>query len=306
MSTMAPARDIVLLVDDSPETLGMLTEALETAGLTVLVARDGETAIGLLDRVAPDLVLLDALMPGIDGFETCRRIKQDPRFAATPVIFMTGLSESADIVRGLSAGGVDYVTKPVDCEALIARIAVHAANARIVAEARTALDMAGRAVLALSPEAEVQWASPRAEALVDGLVAGPATPVSTRHGLADWLERSAAQRLSELRPFTLDRPGGAGAELAYLARTEKQSHLVRVAPMRREPPGDQLSRQLGVTPREGEVLSWLADGKANRDIASILDLSPRTVTKHLEQIYTKLGVENRTAAVAIAIRALED
>ncbi|MEL6794881.1 MAG: response regulator, partial [Pseudomonadota bacterium] len=114
--------EIILLVDDSPDTLTTLTEALESAGLTVIVARDGASALAIVERVEPDLILLDALMPDMDGFETCKRLKDDNRFAATPVIFMTGLSGSDDVVRGLSAGGVDFVTKPVDHEVLIARI----------------------------------------------------------------------------------------------------------------------------------------------------------------------------------------
>ncbi|MEL6211458.1 MAG: response regulator, partial [Pseudomonadota bacterium] len=159
-------RDIVLLVDDSPETLSMLTDALEAAGETVLVARDGETALSLIERIEPDLVLLDAIMPGLDGFETCRRLKRHPSMQAIPVIFMTGLSDSAHVVRGLEAGGVDYVTKPVDPDALIARIAVHVANARIIAEARTALDTAGRSVMAFAENGRMQWATPRAQDLV--------------------------------------------------------------------------------------------------------------------------------------------
>jgi len=297
--------DIVLLVDDSPGTLSVLTEALEEAGLTVLVARDGPTALALLERVEPDLVLLDAVMPGLDGFETCRRLKQDPRFATTPVIFMTGLTDSADVVRGLAAGGVDYVTKPVDCEALIARIAVHAANARIVAEAREALDASGRAVLAMDADATLLWASPRAASLAAPVLEAIGRDGQTRGAVAEWMARSAAQPVSLGRPYRLLLGEEAGIELAYIARTPKGASLLRVTPLDGETQAARLSARLGLTAREGEVLAWLADGKSNRDIAEILALSPRTVTKHLEQIYAKLGVENRTAAVAMALRNLE-
>jgi len=289
-------REIVLLVDDSPETLGMLTEALESAGLTVLVARDGETALTLIGRISPDLVLLDAVMPGLDGFETCRRLKGTPEMAETPVIFMTGLSDTADVVRGLEAGGVDYVTKPIDAEALIARIAVHVANARSVAEARSALDAAGRAVMAFDEAGEVQWATPRAATLMQGAETSPALPA--------WLGQSRDRPVSAVRPVEIAAPGGA-VMLAYLGRTANGSVLVRVSPARTGTPARLLSDRLGLTPREGEVLARLADGKSNRDIAEILGLSPRTVTKHLEQIYAKLGVENRTSAVALALRHYE-
>jgi CheY-like chemotaxis protein len=105
-------RDIVLVVDDSPETLRMLTDAIEEAGMTVLVARESEYALSIIERVVPDVILMDALMPGTDGFQTCRRLKQNKALAHVPVIFMTGLSDTEHIIQGLEAGGVDYVTKP--------------------------------------------------------------------------------------------------------------------------------------------------------------------------------------------------
>src|SRR3954463_4648465 len=142
------SRDIVLVVDDSPETLRMLTDAIEDAGMTVLVAREGEYALSIMERVLPDIILMDALMPGTDGFETCRRLKQNKALAHVPVIFMTGLSDTEHIIQGLEAGGVDYVTKPIVPGELLARIRVHLANARIAHSARTALDAFGRVLLA--------------------------------------------------------------------------------------------------------------------------------------------------------------
>src|SRR6185369_7798979 len=105
-STHAPdvRRDTILVVDDTPETLGFLTDTLDHAGYTVLIATDGESALRLLEQITPDLVLLDALMPGIDGFETCRRLKQQPALAHLPVIFMTGLAETENVLQGLAAG----------------------------------------------------------------------------------------------------------------------------------------------------------------------------------------------------------
>jgi CheY-like chemotaxis protein len=148
------SRDIVLVVDDSPETLRMLTDAIEDAGMTVLVAREGEYALSIIERVLPDIILMDALMPGTDGFETCRRLKQNKALAHVPVIFMTGLSDTEHIIQGLEAGGVDYVTKPLVPGELLARIRVHLANARISHSARTALDAFGRFLLAASGTGE--------------------------------------------------------------------------------------------------------------------------------------------------------
>lgn len=140
----AKSRDTVLIVDDSPETLRMLTDALDGAGMTVMVALDGASALRIGEQIVPDIILLDAMMPGMDGFETCRRLKREAQLAGVPVIFMTGLAETEHIVCGLEAGGVDYVAKPIVIAEMLARIKVHLANARLTQSARAALDVSGR------------------------------------------------------------------------------------------------------------------------------------------------------------------
>lgn len=199
-------RAVVLLIDDAPDTVRMIAEALDDAGYTVLVATDGATALQRVERVIPDAVLLDACMPGMDGFETCRRLKQAPGMRTVPVIFMTGLAETERLVEGLSAGGVDYLVKPVVPDELVARLQAHLRVAR---------------------------------------------------------EMNAAMR----------------------SRGEEAAPAAVLLPN-------------PLTQREMDVLQWVACGKTNRDVAEILGMSPRTVNKHLEHIYEKLGVETRTAAVA--------
>ena len=111
-----PKAGTVLVVDDAPDTLRMLCDALAGEGYTVLVARDGPQALARLDVVTPDAILLDGVMPGWSGFETCQRIKAHPVGQAIPVIFMTGLSDTTDVVTGFEVGGVDYVVKPIRIE----------------------------------------------------------------------------------------------------------------------------------------------------------------------------------------------
>src|SRR5690349_6311854 len=147
-------RDVALVVDDSPETLRLLTDALDGTGMTVMVALDGVSAMRIVDQITPDIVLLDAVMPGMDGFETCKRLKCDAGLDGVPIIFMTGLAETEHIVRGLEAGGVDYVTKPIVIEEMLARIRVHLANARMTQSARAALDVSGRYLLAVNRSEE--------------------------------------------------------------------------------------------------------------------------------------------------------
>ncbi|MGP1373762.1 MAG: sensor histidine kinase [Almyronema sp.] len=119
------ANPTILIVDDNPANLGVLCHFLDDAGLKALVAQDGESALEKVAYAPPDLILLDVMMPGIDGFETCRRLKRDAKTADIPVIFMTALAETADKVKGLSLGAVDYITKPFEQEEVLARIRLH-------------------------------------------------------------------------------------------------------------------------------------------------------------------------------------
>ncbi|HEY9614237.1 sensor histidine kinase [Allocoleopsis sp.] len=115
----------ILIVDDTPTNLKVLFELLSESGFKVSIAKSGESALEKVQEALPDLILLDVMMPGIDGFETCRRLKADPRTKDIPVIFMTVLSEVLDKVKGLKLGAVDYITKPIEQEEVLARITVH-------------------------------------------------------------------------------------------------------------------------------------------------------------------------------------
>lgn len=118
-------RDTILVVDDNPTNLSVLCEVLDTQDYQISVAQNGEDALACANEILPDLILLDVMMPGIDGFETCKRLKNNPRTHHIPILFMTALSETVDKVRGLSLGAVDYITKPFIQEETLARIRVH-------------------------------------------------------------------------------------------------------------------------------------------------------------------------------------
>jgi DNA-binding NarL/FixJ family response regulator len=304
MITEAKKRDVALVVDDSPETLRLLTDALDGAGMTVMVAMDGAAAMRIVDQITPDIILLDAVMPGMDGFETCRRLKRDAGLSNVPVIFMTGLAETEHIVRGLEAGGVDYVAKPIAIEEMLARIRVHLANARMTQSARAALDVSGRFLLAVNGQGKIMWATPQAQKLLsDNLAAGTNDAVELPYSMLQWLEQAQKGKTGSKSQTMAPLPSNEKLQLQYMAKLGPNEFLLRLAKDSSPDLPAKFSSELGLTTREGEVLSWLAKGKTNRDIAQILGLSPRTVDKHLEQIYAKLGVENRTAAAAIATNA---
>jgi DNA-binding response OmpR family regulator/DNA-binding CsgD family transcriptional regulator len=302
MITEPKKRDVALVVDDSPETLRLLTDALDGAGMTVMVALDGASAMRIVDQITPDIVLLDAVMPGIDGFETCRRLKRDAGLDHVPIIFMTGLAETEHIVRGLEAGGVDYVTKPIAVEEMLARIRVHLANARLTQSARAALDVSGRYLLAVNGAGRLMWATPQAQKLLSDALASESDDVELPDPIPQWLEQARKGKAGSKATVMATLPGNE-LRLQYMGKLGANEFLLRLAKDSGAGAPAEFSSDLGLTTREGEVLSWLSKGKTNRDIAQILGLSPRTVDKHLEQIYAKLGVENRTAAAAIAVNA---
>jgi DNA-binding NarL/FixJ family response regulator len=303
---LATRRDTVLVVDDTPETLSVLTDMLDHAGFTVLIATDGESALELLEQVTPDLVLMDALMPGISGFETCKRLKRDKMLAHLPVIFMTGLSEAEHVVEGLACGGVDYVTKPIVLEVLLARIRVHLGNARLALETHAALDASGRFLFATNHAGRVLWCTPKARRLL-----GAEGGARTDH---TYLPAGVIEQLLRLRrgdrtaqAHCLIEVAGKRLECSFMSPLGPDELLFRLAETGgASADADQvrLQQAFSLTSREAEVLLWLSRGKANRDIGAILTISPRTVNKHLEQVFVKLGVENRAAAAAASVRTL--
>jgi len=119
------AKGKLLIVDDNPTNLGVLFEYLTNSGFKVFVALDGESALEQLEHTQPDLILLDVMMPGIDGFETCQQLKANPSTQDIPVIFLTALSDTVDKVHGFNIGAVDYITKPIHQEEVLSRVKTH-------------------------------------------------------------------------------------------------------------------------------------------------------------------------------------
>jgi CheY-like chemotaxis protein/DNA-binding CsgD family transcriptional regulator len=307
---------VVLIVDDVPDNVAVLHDALDEAGYTVLVALDGESALRRAEQALPDVVLLDAVMPGMDGFEVARLLKANPATAAIPIVFMTGLTETEHLEAALQAGGVDYVTKPVKPREVMARMGVHihtAQKARQGAlerhQARNALDAFGYATITVRVhDGRLLWETPLARDLLLRYCGtqAPITPEPVRQ----WLMRLGAQYVEgvwqgvEPPRLTLEQGPrrltfrlhqqvgegeGDGDWLIVMQETNDASVI------------EALVQAFGLTAREAEVLYWVVKGKINRDIADIVGASPATVKKHLERILPKMGVETRTAAAGMAI-----
>jgi len=191
--------DIVLIVDDVPENLSLLHDALDEAGYTVLVATNGESALQRARQSLPDVILLDALMPGMNGFEVARRLKADFATQQIPIVFMTGLTETEHVVAAFAAGGADYVTKPIRPAEVLARIAAHMQNARQMKQARSALDAFGQATVAVrAANSRIVWQTPLARDLLNAYFANPET-VAPEELLA-WIAAANAARRDQREP----------------------------------------------------------------------------------------------------------
>lgn len=291
----AAQRHAILVVDDDLDSLRMLSDALSVEGYTVLAARDAQEALQRLEIVIPDGILLDAVMPGMDGFELCRALKVNPHWVHIPVVFMTGLSETEQILKGFASGGVDYVVKPLRLPEVLVRLATHVGNARAGRLAREAVDVAGLGTVVLDSLGRVAWRSPQAMRWLQAAF-GEEGGQQAQTWLQSALSSSEVSTVSTENNLLVARYlGASGISESMLVLQQTAAHNASAA---RQP-------EVPLTPRETEVLSWLAKGKTNRDIADILGMSHRTVNKHLEHIFVKLGVETRSAATAIAGQILK-
>jgi DNA-binding response OmpR family regulator/DNA-binding CsgD family transcriptional regulator len=303
------ASDVVLIVDDQPDNLSLLHDALDEAGYTVLVATNGESALQRAAQVVPDVVLLDAMMPGMDGFEVARRLKAAPDTAHIPILFMTGLTDTEHVVAAFGAGGVDYVTKPIRPQEVLARMAVHMQSARQARQARNALDAFGHATMAVHVSNDRQsgravWQTPLARQLMNTYFGVP--PGQVPEEILAWLrEQSALAPEAEGKPLTVARPvAQAQRQLVFSLqeRTSDDDWLMVLREVSDAAVVEALLQAFKLTMREAEVLYWVVKGKTNRDIGDILGSSPATVKKHLEHVFEKLGVETRNAAASLAMK----
>jgi CheY-like chemotaxis protein len=262
---------VVLIVDDDPDAISMLNAALSEANMTALVALSGEQALTIARRIRPDLILMDAMMPGMDGFEACQKIKSDTVIAHIPVVFMTGLSASEDMVKGFDSGGIDYVTKPIDLKALIARIRAHLVNSRIAVGARQALDTLGQNSLAVDTEGNILWSTPNTHSLLAGYGADQQwiSDILPTY-IAPWLESGG------LEPLLIDDLSQP-LLVKTMDKEASEERLLVMEPANKPKEEDLLREKFELTPRESEVLVWISRGKTNQEIAMILDFSDAAV-----------------------------
>lgn len=292
-------KSTVLVVDDDPSSLGMINMALDEAGIAVFIALNGQQALHVLEQITPDVILLDAVMPVMDGFECAVEIRK--KFPLTPIIFMTGLSEVEHIVKAFDTGGNDYIIKPIHPEELLVRIRQHTSSARMLMDAQKMLDTMRQHVFCIDKHGRILWSTPEAQELLNQYQEQKTLgTVELLDQLSSWLPNGQDGHDLAL-PIRQDN---IVLTVQYYKQNEEDEHLLKIQSPNVEIDPTLLEKGLSITNREAEVLLWLAHGKTNREIADILDMSPRTVNKHLEHMYPKIGANNRTSAASVAIQII--
>ncbi|MGY6274345.1 response regulator [Methylomonas sp. MgM2] len=302
----------VLIVDDTPGNLALLSDTLSEANYRVLVATDGQSALEQIQYVKPDIILLDVMMPGIDGFETCRRLKTNPDTQSIPVLFMTGLGELDDLLRGFGEGALDYIVKPIRPPEVLARVEVHLGQTRTLLRAERLLADSEFAALAADAAGRIVWLTPAGACWLHEF--GLLQASESRYGVGDLLPTAILDwfRLWQDRRNCLADDKANEHDLAQgfgfvISPCEQPDQFILQLQRKDAEEADShqyIREKLKLTNREAEILMWIARGKTNKEIGLILNTSPRTVNKHLEHVFEKLGVSTRSAAVAMAFKTV--
>lgn len=295
------SKGTILIVDDTPGNLAVLSDMLSEAGYRVLVATDGLSALEQIGHLKPDLILLDVMMPGIDGFETCSRLKTNPATATIPIIFMTGLNELDDLLKGFDEGAVDYIVKPIRPPEVLARVNAQLSQSRNLKRVEDTLMHIAFAVLTFDAAGRLTWLTPTATTVLNESY--PEIYSEERAvRIADRLPQPILNQLGDLSSTAPSEERtiqiGKGASGKVIPSRTAGEFLLLIQKDNREWDQGSLKDAFGLTPRQAEILMWISRGKTNKEVGLILETSPRTVNKHLEHIFEKLGVPTRTAAVA--------
>ena len=313
----------VVVVDDVPANVDVVLGFLDEAGYRVLVADSGLRGIEQLELEAPDLILLDLMMPGMDGIETCRQIKMRDAWKHIPIIMMTAADELSKKLAAFEAGAVDFLTKPIQPEEVLARVQTHLQirelqaqleqmnrslvqkNQELAEEIELRLDAEkqletslDQALLISNRQGDVLFATRQAQILLDTFFS-----VAPKHHLPEelqtWLTGPDSQK-----PLSVTHRKRGEIEIDHFALSTSGNLSLMRMEHRNGGKGPKALLALGLTAREAEVLYWISEGKTNPEIAIILDSSINTVKKHANNLFAKIGVETRTAAARAALNVL--
>ncbi len=317
----ARRRQTILVIDDDPTNLKVAVEYLKAYSYKILIARDGLTGIERAQLARPDLILLDIQMPGIDGYETCRRLSANPDTAGTPVIFMTALGSADHKIRGFEAGARDYVTKPVEERVLLARVRAHLQIRELRLQLEEQRELLAARVLEQSASVERELAQREAE-------------VAERARLMELIRWQSGQLVQATRA-ELDAPGQlTRADRPLLALLQRHLEQARELLQTKVSGADEAARgnvvislellhsltaRLAAAPpapveeapadnpiaalseREQQIVTLLVEGRSVKEIAYELGVARTTVSTHRKRILDKLGLHDLPSLVKLAL-----
>lgn len=327
--TQSLKKRTLLIVDDNVTNLKVVVEHLKAYSYTILTASNGEAGLERAQLAQPDLILLDIQMPGIDGFETCRRLKANPETNSIPVIFMTAQADADDKVRGLESGAVDYLAKPIEAAELLARVQVHLALRELqlqlearVHERTSALEeeITQRKRHQEEKEQLLELVREQSEHLRQLTQQSLDSQAQRDQGAAQTLHDQVEDKLELLQknlyeakcqlqasppPAASLQTAQEQIEQALEILEEIRRQTQRVADnLRTELPAQQQMRDnplFKLSTREYEVLQLIAQGKSNTEMADILAVTRPTISTYRARIMNKLGLDDLPALMKFAL-----
>lgn len=335
-STITELNPIVLLIDDTPANLQLLIRTLTEQRFRLLVAESGHSALERVRYALPDIILLDVLMPEMNGFETCKRLKANPATADIPVLFLTALDDMVDKIQGFLVGGVDYITKPLHIPEVLARVNTHLTLRRLQQKLQRQNEQLEAHVQERTAglQGEIERRK-RQEAEKNKLLDVLGKQSDQLRDLTTWLATNNQQHQNILAD-TMVMQVEQNLELArnHVAVLEALLHTVTGTTERQQllhqltqlsavldqikvslyttsvklrTPSARQEQSMGnpllkLSAREREVLQLVLDGKSNADIAELLYLSETTVRTHRSRILHKLELSDTRALIKFAIK----
>ena len=289
-------RSLILIVDDNTYNIQVLGNILRENDYRTAVAQDGFEALNFLEKKMPDLLLLDIMMPQMDGYEVCERIKQDPEKAELPIIFISVHTDTAEKVKAFRAGAVDYITKPFQQEEILARIRVQLQLQETKKELRRANEDLEKRVQERT--AELSEANQKLEQTNTALNVLLEKKDENKKKLEENLIFNVKQliqpSLEKLKDTEL-----SGSQKHYLDLIQGQIEEV-ISPLNRN-----LSGKYSLTSTEMQMLELIKQGKMTKEIADMLGVSTRTVDSHRHNIRKKLEIDNKNVNLRTYLLAMD-
>lgn len=308
----------ILVIDDEPDNLRVVVRHLQAYSFHILTARKGESGIERARLKEPDLILLDVNLPDLLGYEVCRRLKADPQLSRIPVLFLTALSDTENKLKGFEAGGVDYVTKPIEATELMARVQTHLQLAALQSDLEERVSERTAELERERAEREkllemLRWQSEQLRLMTRQMMENQR---QRQHLLAEELKQGVSRKLKEALESLQETERLASAESTVSSSlgVHIRSALERLQPALAENQDiagrldSEDAEALGANPllqlstREFEVFQLMAEGLQAKQIAAALGIAASTVSTYRARLLEKLEVEDTPALLKLAFQ----